>query len=117
HQVSETLTLFWNLSCDTMLEIPFTHDLVQFYSESVQHNSNLPYIYLFEFFIDKNDMVSLQEIVDLVTLQHGAQNVLHDLGLVLIKCEKLKHGEKIFQLPWLRAKNERVENHMRKFIS
>ncbi|CAF0853707.1 unnamed protein product [Didymodactylos carnosus] len=48
YRVSDELTIFWNLYYDIMLEKSTTKDLVKFYSESVQHNSNLPYTYLFE---------------------------------------------------------------------
>ena len=53
----------------------------------------------------------MQDLVDTATLQHGASNVLHDLAFMLIKCGKLKQAEKVFQTPWLQAKNNRIDLH------
>ena len=56
-------------------------------------------------------MNRLQDIVDIATLQHGPHNVLHDLAFTLIKNGKLKQAEKIFQTPWLKARNDRINLH------
>jgi len=53
----------------------------------------------------------LQDIVDIATLQHGPHNVLHDLAFTLIQNGKSKQAEKIFQTPWLRARNDRINLH------
>ena len=49
--------------------------------------------------------------MDIATLQHGPNNVLHDLAFALIQAGKTKQAEKIFQTPWLRARNERINLH------
>ncbi|CAF4188355.1 unnamed protein product [Rotaria sp. Silwood2] len=86
-------------------------DLVQYYSDAMRENSNIPYLHLFKLFIEKNELNRLQDIVDIATLQHGSRNVLHDLAFTLIEGEKIKQAEKIFRTPWLKARNSRINLH------
>lgn len=65
----------------------------------------------FQLFIEKDELNCLQDVVDIATLQHGPHNVLYDLAFTLIHEGKIKQAEKIFQTPWLRARNDRVTLH------
>jgi hypothetical protein len=53
----------------------------------------------------------LQDIVDIAALQHGPNNILHDLGFALIQAGKIKQAEKVFRTSWLKARNERISLH------
>ncbi len=68
-------------------------------------------MFLFQLFIEKDELNRLQDIVDIATLQHGPHNVLHDLAFTLIQGGKMKQAEKIFQTPWLKARNDRINLH------
>ena len=68
-------------------------------------------------FIAKNDVNRLQDIVDIVALHHGSQNVFHDLGFILIEYGKTKQAERIFQKCWLKARNDRIALHASFFAS
>jgi hypothetical protein len=126
YRPNESIRYFWNIFFDILLEKTSPIDLVQFYSNAMKKNSNIPYLHLFQvgrisfihsfvfslkLFIEKDQYNRLQDIVDIATLHHGSQNVLHDLGFVLIENGKIKQAERIFQTSWLRAKNERINLH------
>lgn len=110
-RTNESIRKFWNLFFDILLQKTSPQDVVQFYSDAMRENSNIPYAHLFELFIKSNELNRLQDVVDVATLQHGPNNVLHDLGFALIQAGNLKQAEKIFQTPWLKARNERINLH------
>jgi len=47
-RTSEPIRKFWNLFFDILLQKSSPQDLVQYYSETMRENSNIPYIHLFE---------------------------------------------------------------------
>ncbi|CAF0909776.1 unnamed protein product [Adineta steineri] len=110
-RTNESVRKFWNLFFDILLEKTSPQDVVQYYSDAMRENSNVPYLHLFDLFIQKDELNRLQDIVDIATLQHGPRNVLHDLGFSLIQSGKIKQAEKIFQTPWLKARNDRINLH------
>ncbi|CAF0726305.1 unnamed protein product [Adineta ricciae] len=110
-RINESVRKFWNLFFDILLEKTSAQDVVQYYSDAMRENSNVPYFHLFELFISKDELNRLQDVVDIATLQHGPRNVLHDLGFSLIQNGKIKQAEKIFQTPWLKARNDRINLH------
>ncbi|CAF4575672.1 unnamed protein product [Rotaria sp. Silwood1] len=110
-RINEPIRKFWDLFFDILLEKTSPQDLVQYYSDAMRENSNIPYLHLFKLFIEKNELNRLQDIVDIATLQHGSRNVLHDLAFTLIEGGKIKQAEKIFRTPWLKARNSRINLH------
>jgi hypothetical protein len=44
----EPVRKFWNLFFDILLEKSTPQDVVQYYSEAMRENSNVPYLHLFE---------------------------------------------------------------------
>ncbi|CAF3583271.1 unnamed protein product [Rotaria sordida] len=110
-RINEPIRKFWNLFFDILLEKTSPQDVVQYFSDAMRENSNIPYLHLFKLFIEKNELNRLQDIVDIATLQHGSRNVLHDLAFTLIESGKIKQAEKIFQTPWLKARNSRINLH------
>ena len=65
----------------------------------------------FQLFIKRGELNRLQDIVDLATTQHGSQNISHDLAFALIDQGKIKQAERIFQMPWFRVRNDRINLH------
>ena len=47
-RASEPIRKFWNLFFDILLEKTSHQDIVQFYSDAMRENSNVPYLHLFE---------------------------------------------------------------------
>jgi hypothetical protein len=47
-RTSEPIRKFWNLFFDILLEKTSPQDVVQFYSDAMRENSNVPYLHLFE---------------------------------------------------------------------
>ena len=68
-------------------------------------------MFFLKLFIEKDELNRLQDIVDIEILHHGSQNVLHDLGFVLIQNRKTKQAKRIFQTSWLKARNDRINLH------
>ena len=49
--ITEPIRKFWNTFFDILLEKTSAHDVVQYYSDIVRQNANLPYLHLFEVII------------------------------------------------------------------
>ena len=47
-RISEPVRKFWNLFFDILLEKTSPQDVVQYYSDAMRENSNVPYHHLFE---------------------------------------------------------------------
>lgn len=52
-RTNESIRKFWNLFFDILLQKTSPQDVVQFYSDAMRENSNIPYAHLFEVKIDK----------------------------------------------------------------
>jgi hypothetical protein len=47
-RINEPVRKFWNLFFDILLEKTSPQDIVQYYSDAMRENSNIPYLHLFE---------------------------------------------------------------------
>jgi len=47
-RTSEPVRKFWNLFFDILLKKSSPQDVVQYYSDAIRENSNVPYLHLFE---------------------------------------------------------------------
>ena len=108
---TEALRRFWRQFFRIFYARTNGDELIEFYSKAAKNNPQFPYLPLFELFIQENLLDHLQKVVDIASAQHGAQNVSHDLAFTMILNGKTKQAERIFQIPWFRAKNDRIRLH------
>jgi hypothetical protein len=47
-RINESIRKFWNLFFDILLEKTSPQDVVQYYSDAMRENSNVPYLHLFD---------------------------------------------------------------------
>jgi len=59
---NESVRKFWNLFFDILLEKTSPQDVVQYYSDAMRENSNVPYLHLFEV---KEQYLSINFFIDL----------------------------------------------------
>ena len=53
-RTTELVRKFWNLFFDILLEKSSPQDVIQYYSDAMRENSNIPYLHLFEVKNEKN---------------------------------------------------------------
>ena len=60
-RTTEPIRKFWNLFFDILLEKTSPQDVVQFYSEAMRENSNVPYNHIFQVTISLNEFVLVED--------------------------------------------------------